>query len=236
MKKQLLIASLLILTLSLSACGTQPSNSDTSSPNNGDTSSKTVESSGTATSNSTDEFLKTITAETAEAKGVCGADLTWYYKDNVLVIKGTGDMTDWGSGSLGSTASPWKIYNDGEIEDKISWVIIDEGCNSVGENAFFELSTLSKVYLPDTIKVIREDAFGHDNNLKELTIPASVEEIENGTFYLLDTITLTFLGDAPGGLGVDVNYGGSDTITINYSGSGFEPYIEELTQVKWVKQ
>ena len=35
-----------------------------------------------------DRLLETITAETAEYKGVCGVDLTWYYKDNVLVIKG----------------------------------------------------------------------------------------------------------------------------------------------------
>ena len=47
-------------------------------------------------SNSTQEFLDSITPETAEAKGVCGADLTWYYQDNVLVIKGTGRITDFG--------------------------------------------------------------------------------------------------------------------------------------------
>ncbi len=40
-------------------------------------------------------YLNSITLETAEQKGVCGNDLIWFYKDNVLVIQGTGPMTDY---------------------------------------------------------------------------------------------------------------------------------------------
>ena len=29
----------------------------------------------------------------AEDWGVCGADLTWYYANNILLIRGTGDMS-----------------------------------------------------------------------------------------------------------------------------------------------
>lgn len=161
-------------------------------------------------SNSTQEFLDSITPETAEAKGVCGADLTWYYQDNVLVIKGTGAMADYDTSDdlSAETIAPWRSYNDGELEDTIGWVIMDEGITYIGDNAFYSCNNLTKIVIPSTVTEIG-DALG-GSNLQ----------------------TLVFEGDAP-----DLLWGiYGENLTIYYSGSGFEDLIESYSGFHWVQQ
>lgn len=185
------------------------------------------------------EFLDSITPETAEAKGACGSDITWYYQDNVLVLKGTGEMSDYDQDtSWDGVLSPWRSYEDGQIEDQISWVIVGDGITGIGENAFYNCGGISRVTFPETLKTIKDMAFAQCENLKEVTLPASLERIEgsfhdgNGHGYVE---TATFLGDAPE---MDGNPFGSteEPVTIYYSGSGFEPYIQQFPGFDWVQQ
>lgn len=215
-------------------------------------------------SNSTQEFLDSITPETAEAKGVCGADLTWYYQDNVLVIKGTGEITDFGS----PNDVPWNEYTD-----QIGKVIIDEGCTTIPDDIFQEYDNLSSVILPDTLISVGAFAFGDCDNLQSvdlgngvqiigecafrsfdvadakistITIPASVTYIGSSAFTGIKNIT--FLGDAPemGAVADESPFRTfRDTINIYYHGSGFEYYIDlwkdseedrSETVFNWVKQ
>lgn len=185
------------------------------------------------------EFLDSITPETAEAKGACGSDITWYYQDNVLVLKGTGEMSDYDQDtSWDGVISPWRSYEDGQIEDQISWVIVGDGITGIGKNAFYNCGGISRVTFPETLKTIKDMAFAQCENLKEVTLPASLERIE-GSFHDGNAHgyveTATFLGDAPE---LDGNPFGSteETLTIYYSGSGFEPYIQQFPGYNWVKQ
>lgn len=223
MKKRMLALLLALCCVSsLAGCGNQgQAQQDQSSQGQQNQGSQST------TTNPADEFLKGITPETAEANGVCGADLTWYYQDNVLVIKGTGEMTDYGEND-----PPWEDY-----KEDIGWIIIGDGCTSVGKAAFAGFSSLSKVDFPDTLKVIKDYVFERCNNLKELTLPTSLEEISSGNFSFEPERfeTLTFLGDAPDGLQFTI-IDGSDALTVNYSGSGFEPYIEQYPNTNWIKQ
>jgi len=197
MKKQCLIAIGLIAVLALSACGNtsgqlqEGKKDDTSSNNvkaNTDNLSGTQEDS---TNSVTEDFLKTITAETAEAKGVCGNDLTWYYQDNVLVIKGTGEMSDFSGDDV-----PWY-----DCSKETGWIIIDEGVTRIGENAFSGCSnSLSKVVFPSTLESIGEDAFSGCEQLQDVIIPSSVTDIGNRAFSYLDEDDITFLGDIPGSI------------------------------------
>lgn len=93
-------------------------------------------------------YLNSITLETAEQKGVCGNDLIWFYKDNVLVIQGTGPMTDYEY-----ETKPWA-----ELKQEIQWVMIDNGCTHIGNNSFCELP-LSKIILPDSLQSVGDNAF-----------------------------------------------------------------------------
>jgi len=249
MKKKCLIVISLIAVLALSACGNtsgqlQEGNKDNTSSN--DVTANTDNLPGTqddSTNSVTEDFLKTITAETAEAKGVCGPDLTWYYKDDVLVIKGTGEM----SPCRATKDTPWGIlatdqFNDSEgksLYNRISWVIIDEGVTSVGEGAFRECNMLSKVKLPSTLERIEDDAFYSCDNLTEIIIPSSViyvgsEIFGDGRENTLESVT--FLGNAPENADEIIWATRPEDVTIYYSSSTFDEYINEYPNINWVKQ
>ncbi len=260
MKKQGLFALVLSLMLALSACGT-PSSNTPSKSDSGDKSSISIpdntpsKDSSNSKSNVTADFLKTITAETAEAKGVCGADLTWYYQDGVLVIKGTGEMTNFYY-SYDETNMPWVDY-----QDKIGWVIIQEGVTSIGAYSFAKCVALTKIELPETIETIGSGAFERCNRLpniklpdsltyigektfnlctkfEDIVIPKSVTYIGEGAFWDTTLKSLTFLGDAPEipptSLGETVTLGEPETIY--YCGSGFDEWVANYPNVNWVKQ
>lgn len=177
MKMKKLLSALLsvVLLFSLSACGGE--GTSTSNPSNGSENAKS--------NSATEKFLKTITAETAEAKGVCGSDLTWYYQDNVLVIKGTGPMTDYYielkflSSELteSSIVPPWF-----EFRNDIGMVLIDEGCTSIGDYAFLACGTLSKIDLPNGVETIGDYAFNNCTNLFDAGLPSGLIKIGNGAF------------------------------------------------------
>ncbi len=181
-------------------------------------------------SSATDDFLKTITAETAEAKGVCGADLTWYYQDNVLVIKGTGDMSDYSdSESWGGTVSPWFSYNDRELADKIGWVIIDDGVTSIGECAFYECSALSKVVMGKDIKSIGDRVFYNCKSLVDIKLSESLETIGDEAFSYCESLEQLEL---PGSLKtIDISFRKCENLTQIKLNEGIE-VIERLWGIR----
>lgn len=188
MKQRIFIGCLcVVLMLSLVACGKQQT---TQEPSQGEQQTEPVSTqpaepdTSNGSSNTTEEFLRTITAETAEAKGVCGADLTWYYQDNVLVIKGTGEMTDYErvwtqDEQYYIPTAPW--YE--EYHEKIGRVIIGEGCTSIGNVAFAGLGNLSNATLPDTITNIGTGAFDECTNLREAVLPDELLKIGGSAFF-----------------------------------------------------
>ena len=140
----------------------------------------------------TQDIIK-YTEENAEYQGVCGADAKWYYKDNVLVIKGTGDIVN----------LTWSDeYNDAL---SINWLIIDEGITSICDYAFVRTDNgyidvdyeickhISKVILPQTLESIGDYAFCDFNSLKIAEIPNNVTYIGTGAFnncYSLENIKI----------------------------------------------
>lgn len=217
-----------VLTLGLVACGSQtqePKEDQQGGSGSVTTSPAPAESAPSSGNSVTDDFLKTITAETADAKGVCGADLTWYYQDGVLVIKGTGEMTNYTS----DNKRPWH-----ELE--IGWVIIQEGVTSIGELAFSECHTLSKVELPETLEEIGESAFVSCYELSNITIPASVSYIGGSAFmHCKEPLSITFLGDAPE-LEPNAQIFEEWALTVYYSGSGFDEWQEFDSRITLIKQ
>lgn len=131
----------------------------------------------------TQSLIDSINADTAEYQGVCGADAKWYYKDNVLVIKGTGEITD----------NPWNSENY-EKSLSINWAIIDEGITQIScESAFsgsVHYSTtggLSKIILPSTLTDISPSAFSH-TKITSIVLPEGLTKINEGLFDLCDSL------------------------------------------------
>lgn len=245
MKKLVCALLALVMLLSLCACGS--ADKDGVSPQqpvtSGDT-EKPEQDEVEKKSDTTQEFIDAINVETATEKGVCGTDLTWYYLDNVLVIKGTGAMTDY---EAFVNNAPW---DKKDLEDDIHWVLIEEGVTSIGNAAFdgaggYEL--LSKIVLPSTLETIGDSAFYSCHALSSITIPKNVVYIGDGAFWEKTMTEIVIEGDAPEmcldstgtaliGLPGANSERPQSEITIYYSGSGFEPYIEACPGYNWVKQ
>lgn len=147
----------------------------------------------------TQSLIDSINADTAEYQGVCGADAKWYYKDNVLVIKGTGEITDnpWQSDEYSVSSSYFeRIF-------KINWVIIDEGItsiydgsdNSYSSQAFGNIDELTKVVLPTSLEKIGAHSFDECDNLSNINIPSNVTEIGGSAFRECTSITDIIMPD-----------------------------------------
>lgn len=137
----------------------------------------------------TQSLIDSINADTAEYQGVCGADAKWYYKDNVLVIRGTGEITD----------NPWQSVEykvDGKYSErifKISWVIIDEGITALGDESFELAEDIAKVILPSSLHKIGNECFRACHSLSSINISDSITEIGVDAFEscdLLDASTI----------------------------------------------
>lgn len=89
------------------------------------------------------------------------------------------------------------MYND-----NITEVILPEGIVRINCDAFSNCTSLTHVQLPNTLKIIENEAFwdnGHipPSALKQLTIPASVEQVGISAFDAVNLTDITFEGNAP---------------------------------------
>ena len=72
-------------------------------------------------------------------------------------------------------------------------VVVPEGIEKIGCNAFEKCKNLKKITLPKSLKTIDKSAFSYCRNLEKIEIPKEVEVIGDSTFlgcYNLKTITI----------------------------------------------
>lgn len=113
--------------------------------------------------------------------GTCGENVTWNLDSNgTLTLSGTGDMEDF---SLFSK-EPW--YN---IRENINTVIIQDGIQNIGKNAFAFCYNIVSVEIPDSVTSIGDSAFLGCTALESVTIPENVTTIGSSAFRGCDTIT-----------------------------------------------
>ena len=178
-----LFAGCMALALILSGCGQSAQSSSSSDDAQQEPVSEAVE-----------EYLAAISPETAEASGICGANLTWYYQDHVLFIEGSGPMTDYSllrdkigrqlkteDGRFEYTTAPWS--NGTKLNEQIRWIFVGEGVTSIGDHAFSDCMNLSKLVLPSTLTEIGDYAVDTALQLHTLVVPASVQTM--GTIQCL---------------------------------------------------
>ena len=104
--------------------------------------------------------------------------------NGVLTISGTGAMPDYGKNS---NQAPWKSESD-----SITNVVINSGITEIGENSFYDCTSISSVSLPDSLKIIASYAFSNCEALENITFNEGLENIESYGFYQtsLKTVTL----------------------------------------------
>lgn len=129
--------------------------------------------------------------------GDCGENLRWEFKDNVLTISGTGEMTTYDKSKM----PPWEKYQEVVtkvvIEDgvtslshkaflnftKLKTVEIADSVTVIGGQAFMRCTALTEIKLPQNLKTIGPIAFGECTSLRSIFIPSSVTTIDNRAFF-----------------------------------------------------
>ncbi len=94
--------------------------------------------------------------ENCKIGGSCGENISWELDDGTLNITGTGEMTN----SYGISGGPWKDY-----KDEITNVIIGDGVESIGNNAFEGCVNLQNVNISESIGQIGSGAFNNCTSL-----------------------------------------------------------------------
>ena len=110
--------------------------------------------------------LVPVPAFAAENSGQCGVNASWSFDDQTgtLTISGSGTMDD-----FKYDAPPWK-----DCRDQITTVVVEKGITGIGENAFYGLTNLVRVSLPDGLISVGGWAFTGCKALPEITFPDTV--------------------------------------------------------------
>ena len=130
--------------------------------------------------------------------GICGENLTWKIEDGVLIISGTGAMTDYSW--CKDPSAPWGV--------QFKSVVIESGVTSIGDSAFYG-SSLTSITIPDSVTSIGDYAFGR-GSLTSIAIPDSVTSIGECAFEFCNLTSIT-IPDSVTSIGDNAFYGSSLT-------------------------
>ena len=130
-------------------------------------------------------------------------------RNNETILKQNGEIV-----RLGGT-STW--FNGNKTVTKI---VISEGIEIIGDNAFAGSTALEEIQLPQSLKTIGDDVFYQSTNLREITIPSNVESVGGYVFDLITNITVKVPfseGNKPNNWDDDWNYSSSTyNIVVEY--------------------
>ncbi|MDR2840372.1 MAG: leucine-rich repeat protein, partial [Paludibacter sp.] len=113
------------------------------------------------------------------AFGTIGNIIWTLCPDSTLTISGTGAIPDFPSDD-----PPWY-----EHRNYTTAVDIQNGITSIGEYAFFNLSSLTSVTISNSVTSIGYAAFAYCSDLTSITIPNSVTIIGEGAFFNCSGLT-----------------------------------------------
>ena len=110
-----------------------------------------------------------VSANTIVSSGTCGEKATYTLDDGgVLSISGQGTVN---------------VYlNDEILEQSVRTVIINDGIEEIGYNAFHSFPNIIYVNISDSVKSINECAFAGCSALENIIIPDNVETIQRWAF------------------------------------------------------
>ena len=191
------------------------------------------------------------TMESPEESGVCGEDLEWYYKDEVLVITGTGKMNEY---IYSAGSAPWN-----SLWNQIGLFILDEGVSSIGGAAFKDCGSMTEIVLPSSLTDIGESAFSGCGGLTQIELPVGVTGIGKSAFEGCSSLKEINIPDSVTRIGDeafrgcswlpdtiisidDYAFSGCSDMTIYYSGNARDSYIDwnssewSRKNIVWVRQ
>lgn len=155
--------------------------------------------------------VNALAAENATS-GTCGSNAYWSFdaSTGTLTISGSGAMDDYAHDAISGDFDPhpWIAY-----QDDICSVVVEQGITRIGDDAFGsdisggQLSNLTTVSLPSTLKEIGVTAFG-GSPITSVTLPDGLTTIEGGAFWGT-RLTSVYIPASVESIGRDSRYGGT---------------------------
>ncbi len=105
------------------------------------------------------------------------------WRNYILTISGNGAMADYGE-----EQKPWS--------GMVGQIHIEKGVTKIGANAFFGLSELVSVNIPDSVVEIGESAFANCSSLASVTLPNQVTNIGRSTFSSCSSLASITIPDS----------------------------------------
>lgn len=106
-------------------------------------------------------------------QGNCNANISWRIGgDGVLVIAGEGAIPDYEFDNI-----PWKEYTD-----EIYGIVVEEGIDIVGKNAFLGCVNATKITIASTVRLIDNAAFSRCLAVEEIVLPERLRRIGKDAF------------------------------------------------------
>lgn len=173
MKKSIFVLFALILTsMIFIACGSKEKSDETVEA---ETIVEKLEEKGKSGEEQTD-LSASIDETTTDIWGMCGQDLNWYLQNNILVIRGDGEMN--------FMSPPWDAY-----DEDIFFIVIEEGCTLIEEFAFSRCINVMEVTIPGSVKTIGEMAFDECINMTSVQMGEGIETIGRCAFSGCDNLS-----------------------------------------------
>ena len=121
-------------------------------------------------------------------EGSCGKYLSWKSnaKTKILTISGTGNMPNYYSSIVAGSRAPWVTSTS--IKNDLETVVISNGVESIGGNAFFECTNLKNVDISNSVKTIGNGAFYGCTGLTSIGVAKPNEEVADSVI-IPDSVT-----------------------------------------------
>ncbi len=126
------------------------------------------------------------------ASGTCGEAATWSVEDNILYIRGEGDMDDYTTEEY----APWYSYRG-----RITGVVVEEEVTSVGAYALYNMTNVRTATVEAPVTVIGAGAFYGCSQLRVVTFPEELKTVGDRAFYNCSRLQSVDLPDGCGTIG-----------------------------------
>ena len=139
-------------------------------------------------------------------KGECNANISWRLGyDEILYITGEGHIPDYAFDKV-----PW-----GKYAENISSVVVEEGIDIIGKNAFIGCYNLGSVTIAPSVRLIDDGAFYGCKALGNVELPANLRRIGESAFFGCESMTAVEIPESVTAIGAGAFMGCTSLKTVN---------------------
>ena len=125
-------------------------------------------------------------------KGECNGNISWRLGyDEILYITGNGHIPGYDFDNI-----PWGAYRE-----NISKVVIEDGIDVIGKNAFLGCYNLVSAELAPTVRLIDDGAFYGCKAISEITLPEKLRRIGESVFFGCEELVSVNIPDSVTAIG-----------------------------------